>query len=274
MYQFWVFVHIAGVFGFLAAHGTSIAITFRLRKERDPRKVNDLIAFSGSTIRMFYISLVVLLVGGIVAGFEGHWWSQGWIWAALVVLVLTSIGMISMARPYYRRAAFVARAMAGGSQAVTDEQFDEILRSGRSHAITTIGVVGLGLILYLMVYKPTLGFGGGGSAAPPPPSSGSSGQCAPSGTTLSISAQNISFDTKCLAAPANTAFTIDFTDKEGVPHNVAIYTNSSASHALFRGQTQSSPGTVTYQVGALPAGTYFFRCDVHPTQMTGVFIVG
>ncbi len=273
MYQFWVFVHIAGVFGFLAAHGTSIAITFRLRKERDPRRVNDLIAFSGSTIRMFYISLVVLLVGGIVAGFQGHWWSQGWIWAALIVLILTSVAMVAMARPYYRRAAFVARAMAGGSQAVTEEQFDQILRSGRAHAIPMIGIVGLGLILYLMVYKPTLGIGGGASAAPPPPS-GSAGQCAPHGTTLTVSAQNISFDTNCLAAPANTAFTIDFTNKEGVPHNVAIYTNSSASDVLFRGDNQSSPGSITYNVDPLPAGTYFFRCDVHPTQMTGVFIVG
>ena len=86
MYQFWVFVHLVGVFGFLAAHGVSIAITFRLRKERDPRRVNDLIAFSGTTIRAFYISLVVLLIGGTVAGVIDKWWYQGWIWAALVIL--------------------------------------------------------------------------------------------------------------------------------------------------------------------------------------------
>jgi plastocyanin len=59
-----------------------------------------------------------------------------------------------------------------------------------------------------------------------------------------------------------------------VPHNVAIYTNASASQALFQGPNQSSPGTISYQVDPLPAGTYFFRCDVHPTQMTGVFVVG
>jgi len=26
-------------------------------------------------------------------------------------------------------------------------------------------------------------------------------------------------------------------------------------------------------VPALDAGTYFFRCDVHPTTMTGTFVV-
>ena len=111
MYQFWVFVHLVGVFGFLAAHGVSIAITFRLRKERDPRRVNDLIAFSGTTIRAFYISLAVLLIGGTVAGVIDKWWYQGWIWAALIILIATSVTMVLLARPYYRRAAFVARVV-------------------------------------------------------------------------------------------------------------------------------------------------------------------
>ena len=35
-------------------------------------------------------------------------------------------------------------------------------------------------------------------------------------------------------------------------HNVAIYTNSSASTALFRGQFVQGPGTATYHVGDTP----------------------
>ena len=255
MYQFWVFVHLVGVFGFLAAHGVSIAITFRLRKERDPRRVNDLIAFSGTTIRAFYISLAVLLIGGTVAGVIDKWWYQGWIWAALIILIATSVTMVLLARPYYRRAAFVARAMASGSQAVTDEQFDAILRSSRAHAISTVGIVGLGVNI-----TPA-------AAAP------SGAACSPAGTSLTVSAQNTAFDTRCLAAPADTAFTIAFTNKDALPHNVAIYTNASASTALFKGSLLNAPGSVTYDVKALPAGTYVFRCDVHPAQMTGVFVV-
>ena len=30
---------------------------------------------------------------------------------------------------------------------------------------------------------------------------------------------------------------------------------------------------MTYDVPALEPGTYFFRCDVHPGQMTGTFVV-
>jgi hypothetical protein len=42
---------------------------------------------------------------------------------------------------------------------------------------------------------------------------------------------------------------------------------------LFVGEVFSGPDVVTYEVPALDAGTYFFRCDVHPTTMTGTFLV-
>ena len=70
------------------------------------------------------------------------------------------------------------------------------------------------------------------------------------------------------------AFTITFDNAApGVPHNVSIYANASAAKALFRGQIVTGPKTVTYHVNALPAGSYFFRCDVHPTLMTGTLVV-
>jgi len=98
--------------------------------------------------------------------------------------------------------------------------------------------------------------------------------CAPSGTSLSVTADNIHFSAGCLAAPAGQPFTITFDNKDsGVPHNVAIYSDSSASKVLFRGQIVTGATTTTYHVPALPAGTYYFRCDVHPTAMHGTFIV-
>jgi plastocyanin len=59
----------------------------------------------------------------------------------------------------------------------------------------------------------------------------------------------------------------------GVPHNIAIYTDKSASKSLFKGSTVTGPKTTTYHVHALQAGTYYFRCDIHPTQMFGTFVV-
>ena len=69
-------------------------------------------------------------------------------------------------------------------------------------------------------------------------------------------------------------FTIAFDNQDlGVPHNVAIYTDDSATKSLFIGEMVTGPKKVTYEVGPLARGTYFFRCDVHPTTMTGTFVV-
>jgi hypothetical protein len=42
----------------------------------------------------------------------------------------------------------------------------------------------------------------------------------------------------------------------------------------FAGDLVTGPATATYDVPAIPAGTYFFHCDVHPTQMFGTFVSG
>jgi plastocyanin len=97
--------------------------------------------------------------------------------------------------------------------------------------------------------------------------------CSPSGTTLSISAKDIRFNKDCLAAPADQAFTVNFDDKEAVPHDVAIVKEHNSSDALFTGKTITGPRTISYKVPALPAGMYHFHCTVHPDQMQGTFIV-
>jgi len=260
VYRWWVFVHLVGVFGFLAAHGVSMSVAFRLRRERDPRKVTELLQLSASTVKGMYVSVLVLLVGGIVAGFVGHWWSAGWIWAALGLLILITLAMYGLARPYYQRVGFVARAMAEGETSLGQDQFDQVLRSSRGVWVIVIGIGGLVAILYLMLFKPALGFSST-TAAPVPTVSGPS---------VAIAASELAFDVPSVDAPAGVAFTIVFDNKAaGVPHNVSIYTDASASTAILQGKIVTGPTTVTYRVRALDPGTYFFRCDVHPTQMTG-----
>jgi plastocyanin len=99
------------------------------------------------------------------------------------------------------------------------------------------------------------------------------GTCSPDGTALSITAFDQKFDKDCLAAPANQAFTIDFNNLDrGIPHNLAIYRDSTAQETLFKGELVDGPGKTTYSVPALPEGTFMFRCDPHP-EMTGTFTV-
>ena len=115
--------------------------------------------------------------------------------------------------------------------------------------------------------------GGGSSAAAVQPKA-EGGTCSPNGTKLSITAFDSKFDKKCLAAPANQAFTIDFTNLDrGIPHNVSIYKDRTASKTFFKGELIDGPGRTTYAVQGLPAGTFFFLCDPHP-DMNGTFIAG
>jgi plastocyanin len=83
-----------------------------------------------------------------------------------------------------------------------------------------------------------------------------------------ISADGIAFDTATLTVPADRPFTLIFENREAVPHNVSIYADVAHGDRRFEGAVFSGPATRWYPVSALAAGTYIFRCDVHPS-MTG-----
>jgi plastocyanin len=90
--------------------------------------------------------------------------------------------------------------------------------------------------------------------------------------------QNISYQNTCLAAPGGSPFTIDFDNRDtGIPHNMHIFSTDPATdpqaRSLFVGPLVTGPKMQAYHVPALPPGTYYFHCDIHPMQMQGTFIV-
>jgi len=105
-------------------------------------------------------------------------------------------------------------------------------------------------------------------------------QCSPTGTAVTIQAvPTIKFDTNCLAAPANQAFTLQFNNNDpSIPHNVEIFTKDPAQGGTRLGGASGPTDTITgvasttYNVDALQPGTYYFQCDVH-TIMNGTFVV-
>jgi plastocyanin len=120
--------------------------------------------------------------------------------------------------------------------------------------------------------------GGGGSTAQPtapatsaPPSSPSpaaTAACAPDGDELHVVAHEFRFDTACLAAPADAAFTIELENKDGVMHNIVIEDGDQ----FLNGDPVTSD-KITYEVDPIPAGIYRFYCKFHPVQMQGQFVV-
>jgi plastocyanin len=95
-------------------------------------------------------------------------------------------------------------------------------------------------------------------------SSGRAGEPSIDPDAVTIAASDLAFSTSSLSAPADEPFQIAFDNREGAPHNVAIYRDDSATEQVFGSEPFSGPAVVTYDLPPLAAGTYFFRCDVHP----------
>lgn len=160
-YHLVVFLHVAGVFGFLLAHGASASMLFHLRRERDPEKIRTLLDLSSASLSVLYFSLLLILGGGIVAGFMGSWWGHGWIWAALGVFIVLTVLMGTYGSFYYakiRKAVglpyfenFKPQPPAAPASA---GELAAVLGSARPMWVAALGIGGLIVLLWLMIFKP------------------------------------------------------------------------------------------------------------------------
>lgn len=159
LYQWLVFVHVLGVFGFLLAHGVSAWVVFRVRTERDVTALRSLLQLSASAVIASMVALVVLLAAGIWAAFVGHWWAMRWPWAALGVLVVIWGAMSAQSGRTMRRVrelvGFTGMSTVRPEAEVTDKAALAVAQAAvRPWVGATIGGVGLVVLLWLMMFKP------------------------------------------------------------------------------------------------------------------------
>lgn len=160
LYPWVVFVHAASVLLFFIAHGTSMAVAFRLKSETDPARVRALLDLSRAALGV--PTIVVVVVGfltGIAAGFMGGWWDRLWIWVSLVLFVAVALAMTPLAafRLNPIRAAAGMPVTNKPDEVVAPEDPDELRRRIGAWQPWPIAVIGLGaflVILYLMMAKP------------------------------------------------------------------------------------------------------------------------
>lgn len=86
---------------------------------------------------------------------------------------------------------------------------------------------------------------------------------------------SLQFDTDEIRAEPGVISVRMVNDDTGIPHNFAVYTDSSAAEPIAGANEKICTGpceaVVTFEINE--TGTFFFRCDVHPTIMVGDFII-
>jgi len=163
MYGVLRFLHVFSAFVFFLIHGATAAAMFALKSERDAKRIEGLLNIREFATKWMGVPLGILVISGIVMGFMGRWWNQTWIWLAIGVFLAISFPMSGLGRPYHdrlwhaidpERHAPPTKREKRYSQPATPDELAGLLAKGRPLLLTVIGVVGLGVILWLMMFKP------------------------------------------------------------------------------------------------------------------------
>jgi hypothetical protein len=158
-----VVLHVLSAFGFLAVHGISMGVFFRVRKERDRGRLTTLLEFSTTYLNALYLFLLALLVTGIASGILGGYWTSGqlWLWVSLGILIALTVAMY-----YFMSEPLTAMRSGLGIQgyqdkkkgvmptAVSDEELEPLLIARRPMIGAAMGIGGIVVITWLMEMKP------------------------------------------------------------------------------------------------------------------------
>ncbi len=105
---------------------------------------------------------------------------------------------------------------------------------------------------------------------PPPPPPPPTEPAPPSGVTLTVVARDSLFATKSLSAAAGPVTIVFDNQDTAVAHNIHFF---SKAGSIGMTQVMTGPAPETLSLGTLAPGAYAYKCDVHPTTMTGVLTV-
>jgi amino acid transporter len=161
LYQWVVFLHILSALAFFMAHGASAVMVFQLRRERELDRIRAILDLSRAAIPVAYIAVLILLLAGIAAGIMGNWFSQGWIWASLGLMVVQFGWMYYYAYRYYppiRKAVGLpysdGRSEHAAEPPASAAEIDAAIRATNPPLFLGVAFGIVALILWLMVFKP------------------------------------------------------------------------------------------------------------------------
>jgi len=154
VYEWLVFAHLLGLVIFLLGHGVSIGCAFRLRRERDRAVLVTLLDLSTRGNQAGMLGLILLGVGGLGAAWDSNTLTATWNVYSYLVLIAVIVGMGAVASSFY----YPLRDAVAGAKGATPIDEAEMVRrldNRRPEILGVIGGVGLVVLTWLMVVKPT-----------------------------------------------------------------------------------------------------------------------
>jgi hypothetical protein len=86
--QWLIFLHVLSAITFFLGHGTSVAMAFQIRKEKDFVRIRAMLDLSEVTIPVMGIAFLIMGLSGLTMPFILKIWNKGWIWASVVLMVI------------------------------------------------------------------------------------------------------------------------------------------------------------------------------------------
>lgn len=154
-------IHVLAALAFVLAHGTSAAVSLRLRALRDRATIVAYLDLSERTMGATYATLLVVFVGGIISGIAGGYWTSGrlWLWASLAIFIGIAFQMSFVRWRYLlrvRNALGISPDQRAGKGLPpgSDEELAGALDSRIPVVNFVVGVGGIAVLVWLMMMKP------------------------------------------------------------------------------------------------------------------------
>jgi len=94
-----------------------------------------------------------------------------------------------------------------------------------------------------------------------------------SGKVVKLTAKFIAWSLTQIDAPAGKGWHVQIDNQDTDFHNFTVASGPTAAERIFQ-SPNFNVGISTFDIPALPAGSYLFICTIHPETMTGKLTIG
>lgn len=156
-----IFLHILAALTFFLAHGTSAAMAFKIRREKDFARIGAMLDLSWSTMVLMGVSFLIMGLTGIILPFLIRIWNKGYIWVSIVLMLFVFIYMAVFNETRYKQLRRLVGLpyMKGSKQLPPEppsnpEEVAALLQKTNVTGLVVVGYIIPAIVLWLMVFKP------------------------------------------------------------------------------------------------------------------------